>query len=58
MLPEEAGNFAAEPDEAAFRQTLLEKVDPAAPTGVSTIRDFTVGPTASEYELTGPCFEG
>lgn len=58
MLPEEAGNFAAEPNEAAFRQTLLEKVDKAAPTGVATVRDFTVGPTASEYELTGPCFEG
>lgn len=58
MLPESAGNFSGEPDEAVFRDTVLESVDPSAPTGVKMLRDFTVGPTASEYELTGSCFEG
>ncbi|HET9861100.1 MAG TPA: ABC transporter substrate-binding protein [Nocardioidaceae bacterium] len=58
MLPEEAGNFAGDPNEAAFRQTLLESVDPAAPTGMTKLVDFTEGPTAAEYELTGSCFGG
>ncbi|HJR39235.1 MAG TPA: branched-chain amino acid ABC transporter substrate-binding protein, partial [Nocardioidaceae bacterium] len=58
MLPEEAGNFAGDPNEAAFRQTLLESVDPAAPTGMTKMVDFTEGPTAAEYELTGSCFGG
>ena len=31
MLPEEAGNFSAEPNETVFRQSIFEKVDKAAP---------------------------
>jgi ABC-type branched-subunit amino acid transport system substrate-binding protein len=58
MLPEEAGNYSGDPNDAAFRETLLEAVDPEAPTGMSKIRDFTAGPTASEHDFTGPCFEG
>lgn len=58
MLPEEAGNFSGDPDTTVFRSTVLEKVDPSAPTGVSLVKDFFVGPTAEAYELAGPCFEG
>lgn len=58
MLPEEAGNFSGDPNDAAFRETLLEEVDPEAPTGMAKIRDFTAGPTASEHDFAGPCFEG
>jgi ABC-type branched-subunit amino acid transport system substrate-binding protein len=58
MLPEEAGNFSDEPNEAAFRESVISKVDKAAPTGLSIVQDFHVGPTASAYELSGACFEG
>ncbi|RJL34153.1 ABC transporter substrate-binding protein [Bailinhaonella thermotolerans] len=56
MLPPEAGNFAADPNTAVFRQTLINKVDEKAPTGVSVARDFFTGPTARAYRLDGPCF--
>jgi hypothetical protein len=58
MLPDEAGNRSGDPNEYAFRQSLISKVDKAAPSGVSIVRDFFEGPTASEYEFDGSCFEG
>ena len=58
MLPEEAGNYADEPNEAVFRQTIFEKVDKAAPTGMTKVADFAEGPTAKDYEFKGSCFEG
>ena len=58
MLPEEAGNRAGEPNDTLFRQTVLSEVDPEAPTGVTIMEDFFVGPTAEAYEFEGPCFEG
>ena len=58
MLPEEAGNFSGEPAEAAFRESVLNSVDKAEPTGLAQIQDFTAGPTASDYDLSGPCFQG
>jgi ABC-type branched-subunit amino acid transport system substrate-binding protein len=58
MLPEEAGKRDGEPDENIFRSSVLSKVDPAAPSGVSIVQDFTVGPTAEAYEFEGACFEG
>lgn len=56
MLPEGAGNYAGDPNSAAVRATLISGVDPESPTGVSVVQDFTVGPTAEAYELTGACF--
>lgn len=58
MLPEAAGNRAGDVQETLFRETVLSKVDPEAPAGVSITEDFKAGPTASEYEFDGACFEG
>jgi ABC-type branched-subunit amino acid transport system substrate-binding protein len=58
MLPEEAGNRTGEPDETIFRESVLSKVDPKAPSGVTIVSDFTAGPTASEHTFDGACFEG
>ncbi|MFW6091867.1 MAG: ABC transporter substrate-binding protein [Actinomycetota bacterium] len=55
MLPEEAGNYAGGP-EAQIRQSLVNSIDPEAPTGVGTARDFFVGPTAEAWEPT-VCYE-
>jgi ABC-type branched-subunit amino acid transport system substrate-binding protein len=56
MYPEGSGNYAGEPNEAAVRQSLINKPDPAAPTGVSPLKDYFVGDTAKDYEFTKPCF--
>lgn len=56
MLPENAGATAGEPSEVADRASVINKVDKSAPTGVSIIQDFTVGPTAADYKFTEPCF--
>jgi ABC-type branched-subunit amino acid transport system substrate-binding protein len=58
MLPEEAGNRSGEPDENIFRASVLSKVDKTAPSGVSLVQDFTVGPTAEAYTFDGACFQG
>ena len=58
MLPDDAGNFSGEPNETVFRETVLEEVDPEAPTGMSQVEDFTAGPNASEYEFTESCYGG
>ncbi|MFD2350583.1 hypothetical protein ACFSTC_16525 [Nonomuraea ferruginea] len=56
MLPPEAGNYADDPNTATFRQTLINKLDETAPTGVTEVRDFFTGPTAESYTFDGPCF--
>ena len=56
MLPEGAGNYAAEPNESVVRQSIINKPDPAAPTGVTLLKDFFVGDTAKDYDFTKPCF--
>jgi len=57
MLPNEAGNYADEPEQGAFRQSIIAGVDTESETGVSTIEDFFTGPTAEEHALDGPCYE-
>jgi ABC-type branched-subunit amino acid transport system substrate-binding protein len=57
MLPNEAGNYAGEPAEASFRQSIVAAVDTDAPTGVSTIEDFFAGPTAEGHDFDSPCFD-
>jgi len=56
MLPEEAGNYSGEPNDAVFRQSLISKVDPKAPTGVTVEKDLFTGSTAEDYQFTEPCF--
>ena len=58
MLPEEAGNRAGSPDETVFRQTVISKVDKAAPSGVSIVEDFKAGQTVTAHKFEGACFEG
>lgn len=55
MLPQAAGNFAAAPSRAAFRQTVMAAVDPAAPTGLALRGDFFTGPTAAAMPFDRPC---
>ncbi len=58
MLPEGAGNFAAEPNEGAVRGTVFSRPDAASVTGVTLLtEDFYTGPTAENYELTAPCYQ-
>ncbi|MDV6011459.1 ABC transporter substrate-binding protein [Haloechinothrix sp. LS1_15] len=56
ILPDEAGNYAGEPDDAVFRESLLNEVDTDAPTGLTLLEDFFAGPTAEQHEMTEPCF--
>jgi ABC-type branched-subunit amino acid transport system substrate-binding protein len=56
MLPEAAGNYAGEPGEAAFRQSVISKVDEAAPTGVSVVEEFFASEAVEAYDFSGPCF--
>ena len=58
MLPVEAGKYDGEPNDTVFRESVISKVDPTAPTGLTVIEDFSAGPTASEYEFTESCFGG
>ena len=57
MLPEGAGNFAGEPNDQAVRQTTIAVPDRESATGSTIEVDFYEGPSASEFELEGPCFE-
>jgi ABC-type branched-subunit amino acid transport system substrate-binding protein len=56
MLPNEAGASNGEPNEVAFRESVISRVDPSAPSGVSIEQDFTAGPTAKDYDFSEPCF--
>ncbi|GAA1745767.1 ABC transporter substrate-binding protein [Aeromicrobium alkaliterrae] len=56
MLPEDAGATDGDPNETAFRQSVISRVDPSAPTGVTIEQDFTAGPTVSDFDFTEPCF--
>jgi ABC-type branched-subunit amino acid transport system substrate-binding protein len=57
MLPKEAGNYKADPSEAVVRHSLISKPDEGGATGVTTVRDFFVGPTAQQYKLDAPCHQ-
>ena len=56
MLPAEAGNYAGDPGDAAFRQSLISKVDEAGPTGVSVIQELFASETAESFDFSAPCF--
>jgi len=57
MLPEGAGNYSGQPNDHAFRQTLIYRPDDSAPTGVSKVADFFTGPTAKDYKFEKPCYQ-
>jgi ABC-type branched-subunit amino acid transport system substrate-binding protein len=57
MLPAEAGKFGGEPNERVFRQSLISKPDPAAPSGVTVTKELFAGPTAEKHEFTKACFK-
>ncbi|GIF52527.1 ABC-type branched-subunit amino acid transport system substrate-binding protein [Asanoa ferruginea] len=57
MLPTGAGNYAGGPNESTFRQTQISKVDAAAPTGVTRVKELFEGPTAKSFTLDKPCFD-
>lgn len=57
ILPAEAGKFQGAPGERVFRQSVISKVDPSAPTGVSIVKPFFAGPTAQAHDFTKPCFQ-
>jgi ABC-type branched-subunit amino acid transport system substrate-binding protein len=56
MLPGSAGNYQGDPNAAAVRQSLISKPDDAGAAGVTTVKEFFVGPTAEQYKLDGPCY--
>jgi ABC-type branched-subunit amino acid transport system substrate-binding protein len=58
MLPEGAGDFADGPNEGGtVRQTVIQRPDDSAQSGVSLLENFLTGPTATGYTFTGPCFQ-
>ncbi len=57
MLPEAAGKFSGEPNERVFRQSIISKVNPSAPTGVSVEKDFFTGKTAEKHQFAKPCYQ-
>lgn len=56
MLPSGAGNFKAGPA-GQIKVTAFYKPDQAAVTGVTQVKDLSVGKTAQAYTLDAPCFE-
>ena len=57
MLPAGAGNYSGKPNDTVFRQSLISKPDPAAPSGVTVIEPFFTGPTAKDYSFDKPCYQ-
>jgi ABC-type branched-subunit amino acid transport system substrate-binding protein len=57
MLPSGAGNYKAGPKDAVVRQSLISKPDEKGAAGITTVKDFFVGPTAQQQTLDGPCYE-
>jgi ABC-type branched-subunit amino acid transport system substrate-binding protein len=57
MLPAGAGNYSGTPNEIVVRQSRIAKPDKSAPSGVTEIEPFFVGPTAKDYKLEKPCYQ-
>jgi hypothetical protein len=47
--------FGGDPNTEFPRASLIGAVDTAEPTGIATVQDFFVGPTAESYDFTAPC---
>jgi ABC-type branched-subunit amino acid transport system substrate-binding protein len=57
MLPTGSANYAAGPSQGMVRVTTIAKPDKAAPTGVTTVQELKVGPTAQAFSLDKPCYQ-
>jgi ABC-type branched-subunit amino acid transport system substrate-binding protein len=57
VLPEGSGNYAGGENEAASRASYISDIDPNSSTGLVPVAEAFTGPTAEEYEFTGPCYE-
>lgn len=58
ILPEDAGNFAGEPNEMAVRSTIIARITGETETRTEELSDgFFTGSTAENYSFDGPCFE-
>jgi ABC-type branched-subunit amino acid transport system substrate-binding protein len=57
MLPQGAGNYAGNANDAVVRQSQIAKPDDAAPSGVTVIQPFFTGPTAKDYKFDKPCYQ-
>ena len=57
MLPEGAGNYAAEPQERALRESNFNVPDPDEPSGLAPVEEFFVGDTAAEHDFDQPCID-
>ena len=56
ILGEESGNYAAtDGNDAAVRETVLNKPDKGSAVGTTERVGFAVGPTAADYTFTRPC---
>ena len=56
VLGEESGNYAAtDGNDAAVRETVLNKPDKGSAVGTTERVGFAVGPTAADYTFTQPC---
>jgi hypothetical protein len=55
--PAGAGNYSGTPNEIVVRQSRIAKPDNSAPSGVTEIEPFFVGPTAKEFKLEKPCYQ-
>ncbi|HEU5470500.1 MAG TPA: ABC transporter substrate-binding protein [Actinophytocola sp.] len=57
MLPQGAGNYADDPNDAVFRQTEISQPDETAASGVKVIEKFFTGPTAKDFDFSKPCYQ-
>ncbi len=53
MMPERS--FAGDPNDVFPRESVMGAYSPDASTGIATVQDFFVGPTASAFEFTAAC---
>jgi len=56
MLPSSAGKYNGEPNETAFRQSVIGKPDESSVTGIMTIEKLFTGPTAKDFSFTKACY--
>ncbi len=54
-LPDEAGNYAGEPNERAVRASFLSQPDTEPESGVTNLELEFTGPTAQDYDFSEPC---
>ena len=51
-------SFGGDPAEQVPRDSVMGGYSADSSTGIATVQDFFVGPTATAHDFTGPCFAG